>query len=155
MPGTNPNKRMKIPSIVPKVFSTMWRVLLAPEERSPSIFRPSQPTYPVVDWQALARPTWKDKVGLPHPVSLPIHSCSQDPYFYQPSLEMFLGQPRTAEPAFNGKFPFGWITGYMTSMGPVKKPSTPINGYILGEDDEWTIAAYPPGGTPGTRGRRR
>ena len=146
---------MKKPSIVPKVFSTMWRLLPAPNERSPAKSRSVPLNYPVVDWQALAQPTWKDKVGLPYPVSLPIHSCSLDPNFYHPSLEMFYGQPRTVEPAFNGKFPFGSITGYMTSMGPVKKPSTPINGYILGEDDQWTIAAYPPGGTPGTRGRRR
>ena len=149
------SKRMKKPSIVPKVFSTMWRLLLAPDERSPAKSLPSQPTYPIVDWQALARSTLHDKVGLPHPVSLPIHSCSQDPSFYQPSLEMDGGLSRTVKPAFEGKYPFGWITGYMNSMGPVKKPSTPINGYILGEDDQWTIAAYPPGGTPGTRGRRR
>ena len=149
----NPRKRMKKPSIVPKVFSTMWRLLLAPDERSPAKSLPSQPTYPIVDWQALARPTFRDKVGLPDPVCLPIHSCSQDPSFYQPSLDG--GLSRTVEPAFEGKHPFGWITGYMTSMGPVQKPSTPINGYILGEDDQWTIAAYPPGGTPGTRRGRR
>ena len=153
-----PRERSRKPAIVPRVFYAMWRLLLAPEET----YQPKPLTvpvpFPVVDWQALARPNWKDRIGLPNPVALPIHSCSQDPAFYQPSYGTRTnerGFPVQEKAVFEVQFPFGWISGYNTSMGPVKKPSIPINGYILGEDDQWTIAAYPPGGTPGTRRGRR
>ena len=116
---------MKKPSIVPKVFSTMWRLLLAPDERSPAKSLPSRPTYPIVDWQALARPTFRDKVGLPHPVSLPIHSCSQDPSFYNRSLEMFLGQSRTVEPAFEGKYSLVGLLGTWPAWARWRSPPPP------------------------------
>ena len=156
-----PRERSRKPAIVPRVFYAMWRLLLAPEET----YHPKPLTapvpYPVVDWQGLARPNWKDRIGLPNPVRLPIHSCSQDPAFYEPSQgtrSRILASPvRLMEkPAFEKQYPFGWISGYNTSMGPVRKPSIPINGYILGEDDQWTIAALPPRGTtPGSRRKRR
>ena len=93
---TNPslprNMKSRKPAIVPKIFYTMWRLLLAPEERSSAKPRTVPVPFPVVDWQALARPTWKDRIGLPCPATLPLHSCSQDPSFYQPSSEKDLQQ---------------------------------------------------------------
>ena len=121
-----------------------------------------QPTYsptfssPEVDWSEV-----RFKPTLPKPEEFAVYGVSQDPAFYKPSQgtrSRILASPvRFVEKAaFEKQFPFGSISGYNTSMGPVRKPNIPINGYILGEDDQWTIAALPPRGTtPGRRRKRR
>ena len=49
---------------------------------------------------------------------------------------------------FNAKqFPLGFRYGYKTNLGPVRKPSIAINGYILDERGDWVIAAQRPGGS--------
>ena len=98
--------------------------------------QPGGSIYPQVDWEALARPTWKDRVGLPPPVYLPVYGCSMDPTFYQPSPPSTLYQP-PVPPAFermNDKgrqAPFGERLGYRTNMGLVGMPMCVIKGHVF------------------------
>jgi hypothetical protein len=77
--------------------------------------------YPVVDWQALACPNWKDRIDLPSPAYLPIHAC-------RPLHPHQAGWLRLHGPPQNSEDLFGKTNGYMTTMGPVRMPSTLING---------------------------
>ena len=106
--------------------------------------------FSVVDWYSLSRPNWKDRVGLPTPVALPIHSCSQDPAFYLPIPDThYLSKGTKSPPAFEGKFPFGWIRGYRTILGPVAMPRCQVNGYVWDKKEgKWMILASSPGTTP-------
>ena len=45
--------------------------------------------YPIVNWEDLARPNFKDRVGLPPPKHLPVLGCSPDPQFYLPTPNTF------------------------------------------------------------------
>ena len=104
--------------------------------------------FPYVDWQALSRPSWKDRVGLPKPDQLPILSCSPVPALYKSRAWM------EKDPS-----PFGFLYGHRTTMGPVSMPSCLVNGYSwCQEEGAWRIAAFPPsrrrrGGRRGGQGR--
>ena len=110
--------------------------------------------YPYVDWQALSRPSWKDRVGLPKPSQLPILSCSPDPALSMPKPNMgmvdLLERPSP---------PFGSMLGYLTTMGPVAMPTCSVNGYSWCQEEQgWLISASPPsrrrrGGRRGGQGR--
>jgi len=121
-------------------------------QRYPRI--PSCP-YPYVDWQVLSRPSWKDRVGLPQPVELPILSCSPDPALSmpKPNTDTLMG------PWKRPSYPFGTKLGYLTTMRPVAMPTVSVNGYSWCQDDQvWRISASPPsmrrrGGRRGGEGR--
>jgi len=96
--------------------------------------------YPYVDWQALSRPSWKDRVGLPKPSQLPILSCSPDPALSMP-------KPNTGivDSWERPSCPFGTMLGYLTTMGPVAMPTVSVNGYSWCQDVQaWRISASPP-----------
>ena len=159
----NPNISMmntprKRPSVVPKVFASVWRNsdLL---QFTPFIDVPD-PT-PIIDWTKV-----KIKPSLPNPEHFPIHSASQDPNFYM-DRKSYYGI-MSAE--FDvGKSPFGTIPGYKTTMGILPVPDQPMGGYIYClETNVWLLHATTvptsrvrwgtarrgrPGGTRG-RGRR-
>ena len=106
-------------------------------------FRNMPDPYPLVDWTALARPTFRNRIGLPSPTSLPIQACSQDSAHNQ-TKEM----------------PFGSILGFVTNLGNVGMPHIPINGYVFcQETGSWQISALPaypgPGRSRGCRGGGR
>ena len=110
--------------------------------------------YPYVDWQALSRPSWKDRVGLPKPNHLPILACNPDP-----ALSMPKSNTGVVDPNEMPSYPFGTMLGYLTTMGPVAMPTVPVNGYSWCQDDQaWRIFASPPsrrrrGGRRGGEGR--
>ena len=110
--------------------------------------------YPYVDWQALSRPSWKDRVGLPKPSQLPILSCSPDP-----ALSMPKPNAGMVDPWERPGPPFGSMVGYLTTMGPVAMPTCSVNGYSWCQEEKaWRIAAFPPsrrrrGGRRGGEGR--
>jgi hypothetical protein len=153
---TNQKRKKKRPSIVPRVFTAIWSNLfhLGPPTLR-LIFVPEP--YPVVDWNGLARPNWKDRIGLPSPAYLPLHACSQNPNHYLASKEKdCLGHPRHVPPAFGGKAPFGEILGYRTSLGPVMMPTIPVSGHTYdAEENTCTISASPPPSSSPARGGHR
>jgi len=111
------------------------------------------PPYPQVDWENLARPTWKDRVGLPTPNYLPLLGCSQDPNHYSSTEERnCLGRTETVPSDFEKKeAPFGQLLGYRTNMGPVRMPTCSIHGHVFDMVGKtWVIAAS----TPEAYGRR-
>jgi len=111
--------------------------------------------FPYVDWQALSRPSWKDRVGLPKPVELPILSCSPDPALSMPPKPNM----GIVDPWERPSYPFGTKLGYLTTMGPVAMPTVSVNGYSwCKEENAWRISASPPsrrrrGGRRGGQGR--
>ena len=50
-------------------------------------FQHSPTPYPDVDWNALCRANWKDKLGLPAPVYIPLQVCSLDPDLFAPQYK--------------------------------------------------------------------
>jgi hypothetical protein len=106
-------------------------------------FRNLPDPYPVVDWQTLARPNLKNRIGLPTPSQLPIHGCSQDRDLYFHTFS-------------SSHIPFGYLLGYKTTMGPVSMPKIPVNGYKFCEDTSiWVISAFSRTSSRGCRGGRR
>jgi hypothetical protein len=107
-------------------------------------FRNMPDPFPVVSWGTLARPNWKDRVGLPKANTLPLRGCSEDPNDYLTNF-------------FSSCSPFGHLPGYLTTMGPVSMPKISINGYSFREEtNSWVISAFPGGTrTRGCRGGRR
>ena len=91
-------------------------------------FRHMPDPFPLVDWQSLARPSWKDPVGLPKPWTLPKLGCRED-------NALILDQT----------FPYGHELGYRTSLGNVAMPKGSVNGYTFCQDTEsWIISVSPP-----------
>ena len=145
--------------------------VLSPDEKDPEAKRQLvaedetdlvwvQPPYPIVNWDVLSSPNFKDRVELPSPEMLPILGCSNDPQFYLPTPRTdCLGRKEMTPPAFEKEFPFGELRGYRTILGPVAMPSGPINGHVWdvtgGTHGCWTIAAHPPGRNPGRPWKRR
>ena len=125
------NTPRKRPSVVPKVFASVWRNsdLL---QFTPFIEVPD-PT-PIIDWTKV-----KLKPSLPNPEHFPIHSASQDPNFYM-DRKSYYG---TMSAEFDvGKSPFGTIPGYNTTMGILPVPDQPMGGYIYClETNVWLLHA--------------
>ena len=122
------NTPRKRPSVVPKVFASVWRNsdLL---QFTPFIEVPD-PT-PIIDWTKV-----KLKPSLPNPEHFPIHSASQDPNFY---LERE-GYYSTSKAEFDVReAPFGTIPGYKTTKGVVPVPDQPVGGYIYCLRDQWLV----------------
>ena len=82
-----------------------------------------------------------------NPEPCPVHSCSQDPLFYQDTVDKSTyGYPRRSDSDFNqlsGKS-FGTIPEYKTSLGIVAVSSNPVGGYVYcPEVKKWVIHAEP------------
>ena len=128
--------------------------------------------YPSVDWDNVARLSLTREKGItlsmPEPTLLPVHACSPAPTLH--SNENLHGDIcHTALKTYNpmdGPYtllekgathaPFGAISGFRTSLGPISFPKGPVKGYILDEDHFWVLHATPPGvRRRGARGLRR
>ena len=141
-----PKRRNKRPSIVPKVFASIWRLLLAPQR----LINVPEP-YPTVDWTQV-----RFKPSLPDPKHHPICSASQNPEVYKIKPDGW-GQSST----FTNPEPFGTLPGYRTTEGVVSVPSQPQSGYVYCPvQNIWLISASPsrrtargrePGGCRGKR----
>ena len=113
------------------------------------IFKASKhsPTpYPDDDWNALCRAHGKDKLGLPAPVHIPLQVCSLDPELFAPQYKYTPGGQVTQvllSKFHKDRAPFGYLLGCHTSLGPVRMPSCPVNGYLFdGVSYAWVIAAF-------------
>merc|ERR1719154_1071308 len=147
--------KKKRPSIVPKVFGSIWK---HPDllKSVPSVQVPD-PT-PMIDWSQV-----KFKPVLPKPEPFPVQSASQDPVIYNGDENNY---SRTTDARFHvSKIPFGQMWGYETNLGIVPVPTTAIGGYVFNPDQsKWVIfassrsSAFPSrrgrvGGGQGDRGR--
>ena len=123
---------------------------LTPKEDA--LFLPAYISYRLVVYQ------WF-KPALPNPELCVVHSCSQDPEFYQDGEDLPCLFKRWT-------YPFGTLPGYKTSLGVVAVPTTPVGGYVYCPDaKKWVLYAelhFSPsagrgtrrGGTPPARRRR-
>ena len=127
-------------SIIPKEFSTIFHVLSAPEP-DVNVLEP----YPQVKWNDV-----RFKPALPNPELCAIHSCSEDPKFYQDQEDFPSTFKRWAPHSF------GTLPGFKTSLGIVAVPAKPVSGYVYCPDDrKWVIYAEPRSLAPASRGTRK
>ena len=92
---------------------------------------------------------------LPDVVHIPVHSCSNDPAFYERNLPSSYDSLTSA---FGKTNPFGALPAIWTDLGPVPPPTDACYGYMW-TDGGWRVKAErPPGHVPGDPGgghRRR
>ena len=120
----------KTSPIIPREFATIYNALAAPEPDSVSVPDPC----PHVRWNEV-----RFKPALPNPELCPVHSCSQDPSFYQEEREYRFGSLEVSDSKFVNLTrqcgrPFGGLPGYLTSRGVVAIPTTPVGGYVYCPD---------------------
>ena len=126
-------RKKKESPIVPKEFSTIFHVLAAPEPDM-NVLEP----YPQVKWNDI-----RFKPGLPNPELFAVHSCSQDPEFYQDKKDLPCTYQRWAPHSF------GTLPGFKTSLGIVAVPATPVGGYVYCPDaKKWVLFAEPRSSPP-------
>ena len=113
--------------------------------RPPPIHSPNLPK-PYVNWMRL---NTNMKRNLPIPMMCPKDGCSQDPNFYTTTVPTYNQTPYTRHyttqpptPIFEKGEPFGYEYGFVTEMGVVPLPSTPIHGYVFDTyHRSWVIAS--------------
>ena len=150
------SRKEKTSPIVPKEFDSIYHALAAPESKAVDVPEP----FPRVRWNDV-----KFKPVLPNPEPCPVLSCSQDPKFYQDTVDKSnYGYPIHSDSDFvrlSGKS-FGTLPGYKTSLGIVAVPTNPVGGYVYCPDArKWVLFAEPfssrgtrRGGTPIPRRRK-
>ena len=116
----------KLRSLVhPELFS-MWY-------HAPQLFTTTKPA-PSSEPKPLPTVNLKDVntraiANVPRPNTYPLHSCSQDPMFYNSDLH-------------SKKSPFGFMYGYMTNLGLVPVPDKPVHGYVWDQEaGRWILCA--------------
>ena len=77
---------------------------------------------------------------LPDVVQIPVHSCSNDPAFYERNLPSSYDSLTSA---FGKTNPFGALPAIMTNVGPVPPPTDACYGYMW-TDDGWRVKAERP-----------
>ena len=145
------SRKQRTNPIVPKELASIYHVLAAPEPEAVAVPDP----FPHVRWSDV-----RFKPALPNPELCPVHSCSQDPEFYQEKREYRNGSvfPTITEPEFlrKDRDPFGALPGYKTSLGVVSVPTTPVGGYVYCPDvKKWVLYAEPSSSPSAGRGTRR
>ena len=138
-------------AIVPKEFSSIFDHLAQPDPND--VKQIPGTIYPEVKWNLV-----KFKPVLPHPESCPLYSCSQDPSFYEDNITGCLN-PRFKNARIQTKFlqrnPFGSLPGFVTNLGVVAVPETPVGGYVYCPDAKrWMIHATIPSTEGGGRSSR-
>ena len=127
-------RKKRTSHIVPREFDSIYHLLAAPEPEAAIVPDP----LPYVRWNDI-----RFKPALPNPEQCPIHSCSPDPKFYvdkeSPSFQCNYNFDYGASQY--GK-PFGALPGYLTNLGVVPVPSTPVGGYVFCPDaKKWVLFA--------------
>ena len=89
---------------------------------------------------------------LPDVIQIPVHSCSNDPTFYERNLpasyDSFVS-------AFGKTNPFGALPAIRTNLGPVPPPEDACYGYVWTEDGWRVKAEQSPGHVPDRGGGQR
>ena len=146
-------RKRKTSPIVPREFAAIYNVLAAPEPETVTVPEP----FPHVRWNEV-----RFKPALPNPELCPVHSCFQDPSFYQEEGEYRYGSLEVSDSKFvrltrqYGR-PFGALPGYKTNLGVVAVPTTSVGGYVYCPDaKKWVLFAEPRSSPASTgRGTRR
>ena len=77
---------------------------------------------------------------LPDVVQIPVHSCSNDPAFYERNLPSSYDSLTSA---FGKTNPFGALPAIWTNLGPVPPPTDACYGYVW-TDNGWRVKAEDP-----------
>ena len=81
---------------------------------------------PAVDFARIRPHLYRN---LPKPDPFPVHGCAQNPEFYSDCTETTAyGEGKI--PKFETENPFGSTPGFLTNLGIVAVPATPIGGFI-------------------------
>ena len=171
--ATKQESRKHWHALVPRCFRTLFRLWTDPSmEVDKKVEKPVLPTvrpYPRVDWQRLAKPSFRDPVGLPDPLEFPLQGCApetgnpcqdfrcvgyEDPDDESrcmagncqsvPRKNIFGQEIRSTSP-------FGTLPGYATTLGIVAPPTVPVNGRVrvpVERHWEWILQAQHPPAEP-------
>ena len=151
-------------------FQEMWRSAIVgdlfgqnPEPNESSTTPPPPPVirYNTIDFSKV---NVRSIANIPRPEHQAVHGCSQDPKFYSESVILsydYYNRPHTLESSHKKAKPFGSLYGYLTNVGVVPVPDTPVHGYIWCHDSggfilhamDPTASSTAPPRTPWTRTR--
>ena len=124
-------------------FQSMWRSAIVGDlfgqnpEANQSCTTPPPP--PVIRYNTIdfTKVNVRSIANIPRPEHQAVHGCSQDPKFYSESVILsydYYNRPHTLESSHKKAKPFGSLYGYLTNVGVVPVPDTPVHGYIWCHD---------------------
>ena len=124
------------PSIVPKIFSSLWRLYLAPP---PPTYKPKD-IRPVVN---LTKVNFHLKRNLPKAEYFPVFGPVQDPAHYMDTYyRNSWDDTCTKKSPFFRKEGFQKLPGLRTDLGILAMPEGPVHGFIWVKDlNDWVLAA--------------
>ena len=133
-------REKRLDNVVDLEFREMWRnslkIFFDQDEVVPVLSPPPPVTrYPTID---LTNVDSRRIAHVPKPQSCAVLGCSDDPNFYEriswdvPGCNYWRPQPH------------GSKHGYVTVMGVVTPPTTPVHGYVWSDTDGWVLNAVKP-----------
>ena len=118
-------KKRRLLQRVPKFLRAIWQNCEEIFCQAPGPVQ-QEVKSPIIDWTKV---NVRALANIPTPQACPIHSCSQDPEFYESSKWRLSN-------------PFGWKYGYKTQLGTVLVNSEPVHGYIWDVKlEQWILHA--------------
>ena len=158
-------------TLVPRYLRTLFRRWTDPSLEVDKVVEkpvlPSVSPYPKVDWQRLAKPSFKDPVGLPSPQDWPIQGCAPENGRSCPLVGQSIcldyrcerqGRCRNSCKSRDydydrffpsTTYPFGALPGYETNLGIIAPPTVPVNGRVRHPDyGYWVLQAQQPSAEP-------
>eukprot|EP00091_Calanus_sinicus_P010793 TRINITY_DN24828_c0_g1_i1.p1 TRINITY_DN24828_c0_g1~~TRINITY_DN24828_c0_g1_i1.p1 ORF type:complete len:182 (-),score=62.12 TRINITY_DN24828_c0_g1_i1:113-619(-) len=137
IPTNFSTRRKGRPAIVPKVFSSIWKLLLKP----PPPVKRIQDLTPQVNLSGI---NFNLKKNLPRPSYYPLKGMSQNAEMYSSTSYRDYNDRLVVKPAAfaERELPFGGFQGLKTDLGIIAMPSQIVHGFVWSqEEQEWVIAA--------------
>ena len=136
--------RRKKFKVVPYEFASIWRNLhsIFNEKEAPNYIQES--ALPQVAWEKVNKGALKK---FPTPSLFPVSSVSPEASLYGkccscPQFERGRPSPCSCPTKFEKRNPFGSLPGFVTNVGIVPVPATPLFGYIWDQDKtDWILHA--------------
>ena len=124
-------------------FQEIWRnstIIFGHEEEQEEVVSVSSPPPPVFRYPTIDLTNIDSRriANVPRPQSCPVLGCSEDPNFYE-RISWDVSGPNYWRPQ-----PHGSKLGYVTVMGVVTPPTTPVHGYVWSDTDGWVLNAVKP-----------
>ena len=142
-----PRRMRKKFRVIPFEFASIWRNLPSIFTEVETLSAVQECALPKVSWERVNRGALKK---IPTPSKYKIHSVSPLASFYAKNCgcsQYYCGKysPCSCPTDFEKKNPFGLLPGFMTNVGIVPVPTTPLFGYIWDQDtNDWLLHAEVP-----------
>ena len=144
-------KKLRAAEIEPEL-RMLWRnvdIVGVLPAKDPTLTPPS-PSLPTVNLASINKQMLR---RLPDVIQTAVHSCSNDPTFYERNLPIGVHDDFTS--AFWRENPFGKLPAIWTDLGPIPPPTDSCYGYVWTSDGWRVKAERPPGHVPEPGGGQR